>query len=467
MVNVNYLIVLTTAVLLIAANICFADVKLNSLFSDNVVLQRDMQVPVWGTAENGERVKVSIAGQSASAVARDGKWMVRLAPMKAGGPHTMTITGKNTVEIKNVLIGEVWVCSGQSNMEWPMCWTDGGEEVMNTYTNPLIHITETPRIPSEVPLADAGVSWKEISTESLRWYSAIGFFFGRYIHNKLNVPVGLLDLSLGGTRIEAWTPKAKLPEDLQKQDSYWKTVNQAGVLYNAHIAPVIPFAIRGVIWYQGESNAERQAYRYRQLLPNMIENWRADWNQGDFPFLFVQIAPFGDLVDQPTESPWAEIREGQLLTSKSCKNTAMTVITDAGHPKQIHPSQKDIVAQRLSTAARALAYGENIAYQGPTFKAITIKGSRAVLQFDNIGSGLMAKNGDLTGFAICGDDGKYVNATAAIHADKVIVYSPLVPNPKAVRYGWAECPIVNLYNKEGFPASPFRTDNFPLSSQPK
>ena len=465
--DAKILIIITTAVLIMAANFCFADVKPNSLFSDNVVLQRDMQVPVWGTADNGERVKVSIAGQSASAVARDGKWMVRLAPMKAGGPYTMTITGKNTIEIKNVLIGEVWVCSGQSNMEWPMCWSEGGEEVMATYTNPMIHITETPRIPSEVPLADAGVSWKEISTESLRWYSAIGFFFGRYLNNNLNVPIGLLDLSLGGTRIEAWTPKVKLPVDLQQPDAYWKTVNQAGVLYNAHIAPIIPFAIRGVIWYQGESNAEKEAYRYRQLLPNMIESWRADWNKGDFPFLFVQIAPFGDLVDQPGDSPWAEIREGQLLTSKSCKNTAMTVITDAGHPKQIHPSQKDIVAQRLSMAARALAYGENVIYQGPTFRAIDIKGNRAVLQFDNTGSGLMAKNGDLTGFAICGDDHKYVNATATIYADKVIVYSPLVPNPKAVRYGWAECPIVNLYNKEGFPSSPFRTDSFPLSSEPK
>ena len=455
----------TLALIMAAANMCFADVKPNSLFSDNTVLQRDMQVPVWGTADNGERVTVSIAGQSASTVARNGKWMVRLQPMQAGGPYTMVITGKSTIEIKNVLVGEVWVCSGQSNMEWPVCWSEGGEEVMKTFTDPQMHIMETPRIHSETPLADAGVKWKEISTESLRWYSGIGFFFGRYLRNALNVPVGLIDASLGGTRIEAWTRIEALPEDFQKADPYWKPHNQAGVLYNAHIAPVIPFAIRGVIWYQGESNAERYTYQYRELFPGMIKNWREDWGQGDFPFLFVQIAPFGDLVDQPGESPWAEIREAQLLTSESVKNTAMTVITDAGHPKQVHPAQKDIVAQRLSLAARAIVYGEKVAYQGPSYRAISIKGDRAVLEFDNIGSGLLAKDGDLTGFAICGDDHKYVNATATIQRNKVVVHSPNIAKPIAVRYGWAECPIVNLYNKEGFPASPFRTDYFTPGSE--
>jgi sialate O-acetylesterase len=232
------------------------------------------------------------------------------------------------------------------------------------------------------------------------------------------------------------------------------------------IAPLVPYAIRGAIWYQGESNAGR-AYEYRTLFPAMIRNWRDAWGQGDFPFLFVQLAPFMKIVTEPGESAWAELREAQLLTTRTVPNTAQAVITDVGDEDDIHPKQKEPVGKRLALAALALAYGRDVVYSGPDYQRMKVEGDRAVLSFKHVGEGLEARGGPLKGFAIAGTDRKWVNGEAEIQGDRVVVWSPQVKGPVAVRYGWANYPLGNLWNKDGLPASPFRTDDFPLTTEPK
>lgn len=470
------------------ATICVcasADVKPNSLFSDNSVLQQGMPVPVWGTASDGERVTVTFQDQRVSTTAADGKWMVRLRPLKAGGPFSMTIKGANTVEIRNVLVGEVWVCSGQSNMGWCLKDSDGGEQAIAASADPKLRLLFDKPNASDLPLDDVNSKWLEARPDTTPYFSGVGYFFGRDLRKALNVPVGLINASYGGTRAEAWMservlkPTPEMNKFLEALDEPVRRQNEVTVLYKGMIHPLIPFAIRGVIWYQGESNAG-EAFKYRTLFPDLIRNWREDWGQGDFPFLFVQLAPFWKINPEPEESGWAELREAQLLTSRSCPKTAMVVITDCGHPDEIHPKKKEPVGARLALAARAVAYGEQIVYQGPLYKSVAFKGNRAIVEFDNIGGGLIAGDVDMptvsgtefpkhpacTGFTIAGEDRKFHNATARIVHDRVVVSSPDVPRPVAVRYGWANCPIANLYNKEGLPASPFRTDDFPMLTNP-
>lgn len=463
-------LVLTLA--LAAAPAVRADVRPNSLFSDNAVLQQGISVPVWGTANDDEKVTVTFGGQKVSTVARDGKWMVRLRPMKAGGPFTMTIAGDNVIKLRNILVGEVWVCSGQSNMQWPVKQSANSDETIASCKDPMLRLFTVGRAGSTSPVTDVNSSWKECAPDVVPDFTAVGYFFGRDLRRALNVPVGLINTSYGGTRVQAWTSAryvlntSQLRREARKMPDWAKNPNRPSVLYNAMIAPLIPYAIRGAIWYQGESNAG-EAYAYRTLFPTMITNWREDWGQGDFPFLFVQLAPYRDPAPEPGDSTWAELREAQLLTTRTCPNTAMAVITDYGDPKDIHPKQKEPVGARLALAARALAYGQKVVYSGPVYKSRKIKGDSIVVYFDHVGSGLMTKGDKLTGFAIAGGDRKFVSADAEIVGDKVVVRSAQVPRPVAVRYGWADCPIVNLFNKEGLPATPFRTDDFPLVTGPK
>ena len=446
----------------------FAVVKPQALFSNNAVLQQGISVPIWGTANIGEKVTVKFQDQTATATAKNGKWMVRLKPLRAGGPFTMTISGENTIELKNILVGEVWVCSGQSNMQWPLKPTTTGEAAVAASADPMLRLFTVPRIPRYVPQTDVVGAWVESAPETVPDFSAVGYFFGRDLRKALNVPIGLINDSYGGTRVEAWTACRALEEPCKNPtDPEAKAnPNDAGALYNGMIAPIIPYALRGAIWYQGESNAG-DAFRYRKRFPGMIRNWREDWKQGDFPFLFVQLAPFYKIVSEPQESAWAELREAQLLTTVNCPNTGMAVITDYGDPGDIHPKQKEPVGGRLALAARAIAYGEKLIYRGPTYKSMNIWGDRAIVSFDDVGGGLTAKGPDLTGWTIAGEDRKFYNARAVIRGDKVIVNSPDVPHPVAVRYGWADCPVVNLFNADGLPASPFRTDDFPMLTAPK
>ena len=456
----------TTRLLLLGATLSsgllYAEVKPNILFTDGAVLQRAQNVPVWGTANDGERVTVEFAGQTATTTAQRGKWKVELKPLKAGGPFSMKISGDNEVTVKNLLVGEVWVASGQSNMEWTLNASFQPEVEKPKAKFPQIRMITAKKVSSLTPLDEIEGKWQECSPETVGGFSAVAYYFARDLHAKLGVPVGIISTSWGGTPAQAWT-SAEGFEGQPELKGYADQIKAAaekppekgpgphfpGALYNAMIAPVIPYGMKGVIWYQGESNAG-QSKQYQTLFPAMIADWRTKWKLGDFPFLYVQIAPF---KGQPPE-----IREAQFLTLAKTKNTAMAVTTDYGDANDIHPKQKEPVGNRLSLAARALAYGEKIVYSGPLYQEMKAAGDKAWISFSHLGVGLMAKDGDLKGFTIAGADGKFVPAKAQIKGDKVIVSAEGVAEPKAVRYGWENVPDVNLFNKEGLPASPFRTD---------
>ena len=623
-----------------------ANVTPNPLFADDAVLQQGMNVPVWGMADPGEQVEVEFAGQSVSTTAdAAGKWQVELAPMKAGDQsHTLTISGRNKIVLKNVLVGEVWICSGQSNMERHLGLqpgqkpiTDWEQEVRDA-KYPEIRQFYVPQTRAFTPAQTVQGSWSACSPETVKDFTAVGYFFGRDLYQDLHVPIGLIHTSWGGTVAEAWTSEAalsRLPdftnalanlkhlaadpdqarrETLAQQEAWyarvdpgtqaspawsaanldtssWKTmklpgywedagypgfdglfwfrrtfdlpenwdgsdmelhlgavddndttwvnglqvgatigynlprvyrvpgsvlqqtnniiavrvldtggggglwggedpmrmiVNAAGqtnsipltgdwlsrqsvalstvgwppadysqspnaptVLYNGMIAPLLPYAMRGVIWYQGESNVGRER-QYRTLFPALIADWRQAWGEGNFPFLFVQIAPYSG------NTP--EIREAQLLTLQHATNTAMAVTIDCGDANDIHPPHKQPMGARLALAARALAYGEKLEYSGPLFESMKIKGSKATLRFTHIEGGLVAQGGPLQGFTIAGDDEVFHPAQAEIHGKTIVVHSAAVTKPLAVRYGWANVPEGNLFNRAGLPASPFRTD---------
>jgi sialate O-acetylesterase len=358
-------------------------------------------------------------------------------------------------------------------MQWTVARSADPETTIAQAANARIRLLTVPREAADEPQSTAKVEWVECNPQTIPEFSAVAYHFGRALEAQLQVPVGLINTSYGGTPAEAWTSKPALEAvpELKKLLTNSPAQNNAAQrptgLYNAMIHPLLPYAIRGAIWYQGESNAGR-AYEYQTLFPTMIGCWRKDWGQGDFPFLFVQLAPFHKIVDQPGVSEWAELREAQRLTTKNVPNTAMAVITDVGDEADIHPQKKGPVGERLAVAARALAYGEKIEYSGPTVAGVEISGNHITLAFDHAGSGLKTNDdGPLKGFAIAGKDNVFHNATAEIQQDRVVVTCPEVAEPVAVRYGWADYPVVNLANKDGLLASPFRTDELPFTTMPK
>ncbi len=442
-----------------------AAVQPHVLFSDNGVLQQKVKVPVWGTTDQNEKVTVSFAGQEISTMPKDGRWKVELAPLAAGGPHLMTISqGSGKVEVKNVLVGEVWICGGQSNMQWATKQSDGGSEAVANSANDKIRLLSVPRKGSDKPETTFEAGWLAAGPQTVGDFSAVGYFFGRDLQKRLGVPVGLIASNVGGTAAEQWMSNQSIETNSELKDM--SKPQGASMLYNAMIAPLAPYAIQGAIWYQGESNAGR-AFQYRTLLPAMIKNWRDTFGQADFPFLIVQIAPYEAIVREPSESVWAEIRDAQLFVSQRVPKTALVVTTDVGDEKDIHPRRKEPVGARLALAARAIAYGETIEYSGPMYDSMSVAGDKAILRFKCVGSGLAAKDGPLTGFTMAGEDKKFHAATAAIEGATVVVTCDKVAKPVAVRYGWAAYPVVNLWNRDGLPASPFRTDDFPITTQDK
>ncbi len=504
----------------LSATAARAEVKPHPLFTDGAVLQRGLPIPVWGKADPDESVEVAlyrdgkeVAAAKPATADKDGHWRTDLPVQnEAGGPFELRIKGKaNSVTVDNVLVGEVWVCSGQSNMEWSLRASRGGKSTISHAANPKIRLFKVTNGPSLTPERDAKGKWAECDPKSVEQFSAVGYFFGRYLQHKLDVPVGLIQNAWGGTPAEVWTSRKALeadpalkhlvdnfeqrirdyPKQLEEYkvaaEKYVEAIDRANgvgkpapktpakpqdpttfvynapfLLYNSRIATIIPYAIRGAIWYQGESNAGPvRAEEYATLFPAMIKNWRQDWGQGDFPFLFVQLAPFQDIDLDPTDTPWAWLREAQRQTSLTVPNTAMAVITDLGEEQDIHPKQKEPVGQRLALAALALAYGQKVPYTGPVFESMKVDGSKAVLTFKNAEHGLDVRGEELTGFTIAGKDGKFVPATAVVQGNQVIVSSPNVTEPAAVRFGWANFPVVNLWGKDGLPASPFRTDDLP------
>ncbi|MEX0713705.1 MAG: sialate O-acetylesterase [Pirellulales bacterium] len=461
---------LLAAAVFFSGSASLAAVKPHNLFTPGAVLQRGREVPVWGTAAEGEKVTVRFQGQELSTEAKDGRWRVTLQPLEAGGPFDLVISGENTVEIKDVLVGEVWIASGQSNMQWAVSQSAEPEQTIAESANPMIRLFTVPRRATAEPQTEVEAAWAQCGPETVPGFSAVAYAFGRDLQKHLNVPVGLISTNYGGTPAEAWTSRAKLDghPDLKcafgSQPATDHPSSPAG-LYNAMIHPLLPYAIQGAIWYQGESNASR-AWQYRTLFPAMIQDWRTAWGQGDFTFLTVQLAPFTAIVDEPGESDWAELREAQLLSTQVLVNAGMVVITDLGAEQDIHPKQKAPVGARLALAARALAYGEPIEHSGPVYSGMEIKGDRVVLSFTHLGGGLVAKDGPLAGFTVAGKDRKFVKAYAEIDGGHIVVHSPQVPQPVAVRFGWANYPVVNLWNAAGLPAIPFRTDVFPGKTQP-
>jgi sialate O-acetylesterase len=500
-----------------------ADVQPHALCSEGMVLQQKSTAKIWGTADEGEKIEFTFRGNHSILNADDkGRWIVTFSTGAAGGPFEMTIKGKNTITYKNVLVGEVWVCSGQSNMNWTInqCDKTDQEYAKSAPPNPMLRMFTVKFNPQAKPQADVAGDWKDAEPDTVGKFSAAGYFFGRHLHETRKVPIGLIHTSVGGTRAEAWTSKTYLDalptfrfeheklgpittafEKDPKKKKNPITQNSASALYNGMIHPIINYRIKGAIWYQGESNAGA-AYDYRTLFPLMILNWRADWKQGHFPFYYVQLAPYQRLTNKPAESNWAELREAQTMTLK-LKNTGMAVITDLGSEYDIHPTPKRPVGERLALAARAQTYGEKIAYSGPMYKSVKFANGKAILTFDHVVGGLVSralaptlerktKDGKslgfawrlqeepkeepgkvlprpvLMGFTICGKDRVFHQADAWIEGETVVVNAPkVVDEPIAVRYGWANHPICNLYNRDGLPASPFRTDNFPGITQPK
>ncbi|MFH4967730.1 sialate O-acetylesterase [Gaetbulibacter sp. M240] len=619
-----------------------ADVKLADIFSSNMVLQRSMNVKIWGTADPGEKLTLSFNGQNLNTKAdKHGKWQLRLKPMAPGGPFEMIIQGANKLVLRNILIGDVWICSGQSNMAWAVKNSKNANTEIKNADYPNIRLFTVPREISTIPMYEIpNSSWEICNPENIKEFSAVGYFFSRNIHLEQNVPIGLINTSVGATCVETWTSresliklpnyenfatridtfdiekekdkkrskllitlgefpekemgieekwmlpqtdrsdwsKMQLPNEWEKQgyedldgivwfshdidlnfdaptkkielhlgiiddsDMVWVNGVKVGetnwgftenriytvpeevlnsgknnitirvqdrrnkggflsspedffiklskekiplsgswkfkvdkvyenfeispnespsLLFNAMVHPLIPYAIKGVIWYQGENNTPR-AMEYRKTFSNLINNWRQDWKQGDFPFLFVQLANFGAPNNTSGNSNWAELRESQTK-ALDLNNTGMAVAIDIGEQNNIHPKNKQDVAKRLTAAAMKIAYHKNLVYSGPQYKSMTISGNKALLSFDHIGSGFLVKGNDgfINEFEIAGPDQKFYKATAKIEGDNVIVWSDKVKSPIAVRFAWANNPSeFNLYNNEGFPAIPFRTDDW-------
>ncbi|MFV2066028.1 MAG: sialate O-acetylesterase [Pirellulales bacterium] len=448
-----------------------ADIRLPSIFGDHMVLQRDKPLPVWGWAEPGERVTVQVADKRGEATADDqGAWRVTLPAISAGGPHEMVIAGKNTIALADVLIGEVWVCSGQSNMQFPVHASVNGKDEVAAAAHPNIRLFSVKRAPADQPQTDCEGDWKTCRPDTVGGFSAVAYFFGRHLSQELDVPVGLINTSWGGTLCEAWTSDEGLKGDpdfqpiLERRATAKGLQNRASHLYNGMIAPLVPFAIRGAIWYQGESNVSR-AWQYRKLFPAMIQDWRKAWGQGDFAFLFVQLAPYR--YNGQDKRNCAELWEAQFKTLK-LPNTGMAVTVDVGNVRDIHPKNKQDVGKRLALWALGTTYGKDIVYSGPLYRSLKIDGDRARITFDHVDGGLVSQDGKpLRDFEIAGADQQFLPATATVEGKEVVVRSEAVAKPAAVRYGWYDAAQPNLSNKEGLPASPFRTDDWPAATEGK
>lgn len=492
-----------------------ANVTLPVIFTDHMVLQRDLPVPVWGWAEAGEAVSVKFAGQSkATKAGKDGRWKVVLNPLKAShDTQNLTVSGKNTVVVKDVLVGEVWLCSGQSNMAMNVKGVSHAEKETAVANFPQIRMFFVQSFTATTPQEQCRGVWQACSPKTIPNFSATAYFMGRELHQTLKVPVGLINSSVGGTAIESWTSmdvmkdKAELqpllekwrqevalfeqPENLAKYEAdkkQWQEAVKAAVaakqplppqpayvgreplnpnrpanLFNGKIAPIIPFAIRGAVWYQGESNAGNGPL-YATQMPLMISDWRARWGY-EFPFAWVQLPNFMKRDAEPeAASTWARLREAQAK-SLATPNTGMTINLDIGEAADIHPKNKHEIGRRLALWARAKVYGEKIAWSGPLYQSHEIKGAEVVIRFSHA-EGLKSADGGaaLKGFIIADEKQKWLWANARIEADQVIVTHPDIQKPAAVRYAWANNPDVNLINGAALPAGPFRTDDWPMDN---
>ncbi|MFL5739091.1 MAG: sialate O-acetylesterase [Flavisolibacter sp.] len=500
----------------------FADVKPANLFCDHMVLQQNSRVPIWGTAAPGEKITVLLGKQVQSVTAgKDGKWKSAFSKLVAGRPYTLIFKARNTVVINDVYVGEVWLCSGQSNMDMTVaredrywCGVINEKEEVTQANYPLIRVFDVDFTPADRPQEEATGKWEVVSPNTVGHMSAAGYFFARELQKKLKIPIGLITTAYGASTAEAWIREEALTKDsvlkplvdsykakLQKylpdtaaQRAYqtafekWKVSaakakaegkdelrgprnpnpvfdqHNATVLWNGMVSPLVPYAIRGVLWYQGESNSPTASI-YGHIMETLINDWRARWAQGIFPFIYVQLANIGKTFDSiPAKGGAEAIKREAQLKNLSVPSTAMVVAIDNADPgdmNNVHPKNKQEIGRRLALAAEALAYGDRkLVYSGPIYEKMEIRGNNIVLHFRHTGSGLVAKDGELKGFAIAGSDKKFVWAQASIIGNSVIIHAPQIDHPLAVRYGWSSNPATSLYNKEGLPASPFRTDDW-------
>ena len=500
-------ILLLTTVAISRANITLPDV-----IGDTMVLQRDRAVPIWGQAAPGEVVTVSFLGQTKKAVAdKDGGWCVQLDAMKAHAvPATMTIIGQNKIELKDILVGEVWLVSGQSNMQLRLSETNDGERAIAAANHPLIRLFNVSRqVAFQHAPPPLGV-WQACSPQTIKEFSAAGYYFGVELQKELNIPIGLINSSYGGSQAEAWTPveyllasddlrptvertkiweaerpqvKADYDEALKKWRDDAEKVKAAGArpspspsvpdalreyrvassIYDRMIAPLIPFTMRGAVWYQGESN-EARAQQYGLLLPTMIRAWRERWGQGDFPFGIVQLPNYRDVKPEPTDEAWGHVREAQRRTALNTPKTGLIVTIDIGEARDIHPKNKLDVGLRMARWALVDVYGRKLTKSGPVFRSAKISGAKLMLTFETIGMGLRIRDGDkLDEFAVAGADHKWHWAKARIVGkNRIEVWSDEVTRPLAVRYAFnSNARHPNLTNETGLPAAPFRSDDWP------
>lgn len=481
-----------------------AEVRLPKIFSSHMVLQREQPIHLWGWSEPGETVSASFHGTTVSTTGDPlGHWSLYLPPQTAGGPFQLTVKANNSVTLDDVLVGDVWFASGQSNMEMPLggfpnsAYVDNAAAEIKNANHPNMRLFLVDRKASEYPLNDftGNPSWTVCTPETAAKFSAVAYFFGRDLENQEHVPIGLIDSTWGGTPGGAWVSMdglssdaslmpvfaswttmadeqtdmpAKIAEE-KREDAEARSSNRPlpkhswhanpdswapAALFNGMVAPAVSFSMKGVIWYQGESDSgPERAPMYSKVFPKLISDWRAHWREGDFPFLYVQISSF---KSNATET-WPIIREAQLRTL-ALTNTGMAVTIDIGNPDNVHPANKQAVGDRLALAARAIAYGEHIEYSGPLFRQTSTENSGIRVWFDHVDGGLVAKGGELQGFEIAGEDHHFIPATARIDGQTVLVTSPQVSRPEYVRYGWANAPTVNLFNSIGLPASPFTSE---------
>ncbi|MEQ6121447.1 sialate O-acetylesterase [Reichenbachiella sp. MALMAid0571] len=448
-------------------------VRLPSVFSSNMVLQQNKEVAIWGWASPAEKVKITGSWNNKTVETttdRGAKWRTVIQTPVAGGPFTITIEGQNTLVLENVLVGEVWLCSGQSNMESSAThgysFNNAKEEIANS-DYPNIRLFHVEKATSDSRQEDLTGAWTVCGTETMKTFSGTAYFFGRELHKKLDIPIGLIHSSWGGTAAEVWTDKEVIDADPQLSENaakipvydWWPM--KSGSAFNAMIAPVIPYGIAGAIWYQGETNTVAPL-NYRKLFPAMIKDWREEWGY-EFPFYYVQIAPFK--YDQPYKG--VLLREAQFK-SMSVPNTGMVVISDIGDISNIHPTNKQDVGYRLGQWALAKTYHKpDVVYSGPVYKEMKIEGEKVRLMFDYAEKGLVAKGGDLTYFEIAGEDQQFVPAKAKITGNTIEVFNKKIKKPIAVRFAWDNIAEPNLFNTEGLPASSFRTDDWEIVIQEK
>ncbi|HSG72121.1 MAG TPA: sialate O-acetylesterase [Planctomycetaceae bacterium] len=443
-----------------------ADVKLANIFSDHMVLQRDRDLTIWGWADPGEKVTVTVGDKTSSAVANDeGKWSAPIKALKLSKePISIKVAGKNELTLTDILVGDVWLCSGQSNMEWSVAASDNPQEEIKNADWPNIRLIHVKKVPSaepqkEVVLQDNWTGWKTCSPASIPGFSAVGYFFGRELNKETDVPIGLINSSWGGTRIEPWTPPVGFDAVEKVKDAY-KNLDPAKfnhqtptALYNGMIHGLVPFGIKGAIWYQGESN-RGEAMMYHEKKKALIAGWRNVFENPDLSFYFVQLAPF---TYQGSETALPEIWEAQTATLK-VPNTGMAVITDIGNLKDIHPRNKQEVGRRLALWALAKNYGKDLVYSGPLYKSMKVEENKIRVSFD-FAEGLRANDDkDLTWFQVAGEDGEFVDAKATIDNDTILVGSDAVASPRHVRFAWHQLAEPNLVNGAGLPASPFRSN---------